>query len=126
MPETDTSSHLFRHSSGWTRGPVDLDLPAHELALVHGGEGGLGLGVLLELHEAVGIIAGLSDDLTSLDLPNLAEDGQYEVLGHVVVQVAHVQSLRRPAVISPATHFCFLKTELTSESWLVFLVHGVW
>ena len=70
----------------------------------------------------------LSDDLASLELPNLAEDGQNEVLGDVVVQVPHVEGSGRPALISPATHFSILKTRLTVErGWLVLVsVHDVW
>ena len=92
--------------------PVDFDLLLEQDSLVHGGQSSGGCRVLLELHEAVGIIAWLSDDLASLDLPNLAEDGQNEVLGDVVVQVPHVEGSGRPALISPATHFSILKTRL--------------
>ena len=100
------NSNLFGSSTPGTGCPVHFDFFLEQNSLVHRGQGGRGSGVLLELHEAVGIIARLSNDLASLDLPDLAEDSEDEVLGHVVVQVADVQRLRRPTtVLSPATHF---------------------
>ena len=100
------NSYLFGHPTR-TRRPVYFDLLLKQHSLVHGGQGCCCRRVMLELHEAVWVIARLSDDLASLHRPDLTEDGQYEVLGDVIVQVPHIQSLRGPALISPSTHFRF-------------------
>ena len=101
------NSHLFGSSTPGTGCPVHFDFFLEQNSLVHRGQGGRGSGVLLELHEAVGIIAWLSDDLATFHGANLTEDSQYEVLSDVIVQVTHIKSLRGPTLISPSTHFRF-------------------
>lgn len=74
--------------------PVNLHLLVEERALVHGGQRGGRALVVRELDEGVRVVAGLADDLASLDGADLREERAQKVLGHRGVQVAHVQRTR--------------------------------
>lgn len=100
--------------------PVNLHLLVKEGALVHGGQRRGRALVVRELDEGVRVVAGLPDNLASLDGADLREERAQKVLGHRGVQVAHVQrtriaflahvrSLRALATDAPPrrTHFHF-------------------
>ena len=99
--------YLFWHPS-WTGSPVHLDLLAQQHPLIHGGQSRVGRDVVLELHEAVGVIARFSDDLAALHGSNLVEDGQDEVFSDPIVKITNIQSLGGSVLINGPIHpVCF-------------------
>lgn len=71
--------------------PVNLHLLVEKRTLVHGGQCRGRALMVRKLDEGIRIVAGLPNDLASLDGADLREERAQKVLGHRGVQVAHVQ-----------------------------------